>query len=94
MSVVRNEYEIGENDPGQALDKAVIGAAILAHPYHWSTIGYRSDIEGVTTEKLREHYKDFFWPNNSEAILVGDFEEGGALAMFDRQFERFSGRAG
>ncbi len=89
MSVVRNEYEIGENDPGQALDKAVIGAAVLAHPYHWSTIGYRSDIEGVTTEKLREHYKDFFWPNNSEAILVGDFEEGKALAMFDRQFGAF-----
>ena len=65
MSVVRNEYEIGENDPGNALDKAVIATAILAHPYHWSTIGYRSDIEGVTTEKLREHYKNFFWPNNA-----------------------------
>jgi zinc protease len=89
MSVVRNEYEIGENDPGQALDKAVIGAAILAHPYHWNTIGYRSDIEGVTTDKLREHYKNFFWANNSEAILVGDFEEGKALVMFDQQFGAF-----
>ena len=58
MSVVRNEYEIGENDPAQALRKAVVGAAIQAHPYHWDTIGYRSDIEGVTTEKLREHYRD------------------------------------
>ena len=89
MSVVRNEYEIGENDPGQALDKAVIGSAILAHPYHWSTIGYRSDIEGVSTEKLREHYKNFFWVNNSEAIVVGDFDESKALAMFDQQFGAF-----
>nr|MDQ3283704.1 insulinase family protein [Acidobacteriota bacterium] len=89
MSVVRNEYEIGENDPWQALWKATVAAAIQAHPYHWSTVGYRSDIEGVTTEKLREHYKNFFWPDNSEALLVGDFDPEQALAMFDREFGSF-----
>jgi len=89
MSVVRNEYEIGENDPAQALEKAVVSTAIQAHPYHWSTIGYRSDIEGVTTEKLREHYKSFFWPNNSDALLVGDFDPETALALFDREFGAF-----
>ncbi|HUP58870.1 MAG TPA: pitrilysin family protein [Thermoanaerobaculia bacterium] len=89
MSVVRNEYEIGENNPWQALWKATVAAAIQAHPYHWSTIGYRSDIEGVTTEKLREHYKNFFFPNNAEAILVGDFDTEKALALFDREFGGF-----
>ena len=89
MSVVRNEYEIGENNPSNALDKAVVGAAIVAHPYHWDTIGYRSDIEGVTTEKLREHYKTYFWPDNSEAVLVGDFDPAAALALFDRTFGAF-----
>ena len=86
MSVVRNEYEIGENQPLQALGKAVTAAAIVAHPYHWDTIGYRSDIEGVSTEQLREHYKNFFWPDNSEALVVGDFEPAATLAMFDRYF--------
>ena len=90
MSVVRNEYEIGENNPSVALNKAVIGAAIVAHPYHWDTIGYRSDIEGVTTEKLREHYKNFFWPDNAEAILVGDFDPALALRLFDREFGGFA----
>ena len=89
MSVVRNEYEIGENDPSEALDKAVIGAAIVAHPYHWSTIGYRSDIEGVTTAKLREHYERFFHPDNATAILVGDFDTAAALALFAREFGAF-----
>jgi len=89
MTVVRNEYEIGENNPSVALNKAVIGAAILAHPYHWDTIGYRSDIEGVSTEKLREHYKNFFWPDNAEAILVGDFDPARALRIFDREFAAF-----
>jgi len=89
MSVVRNEYEIGENNPFQALFKATVAAAIQAHPYHWNTIGYRSDIEGVTTEKLREHYKTYFHPDNAEAILVGDFNVDTALAMFDKQFGGF-----
>jgi zinc protease len=89
MSVVRNEYEINENNPLQALWKATVATAIQAHPYHWSTIGYRSDIEGVTTEKLREHYKNFFWPNNAEAILVGDFDTEKTLAQFDREFGAF-----
>lgn len=89
MSVVRNEFEIGENDPIQALFKATVAASITAHPYHWSTIGYRSDIEGVSTEKLKEHYKTYFWPNNAEAILVGDFDIERALALFDREFGGF-----
>ena len=90
MSVVRNEFEIGENNPARALHKATIATAILAHPYHWNTIGYRSDIEGVTTEKLREHYKTYFHPDNAEAILVGDFDTESALALFDRQFGGFA----
>src|SRR5262245_11207126 len=89
MSVVRNEYEIGENNPAEALLKTVVGAAIVAHPYHWDPIGYRSDIEGVSTDKLREHYKNFFWPNNAEAVLVGDFDKARALAMFEKEFDSF-----
>jgi zinc protease len=86
MSVVRNEYDIGENSPYGALEKAIVAAAIVAHPYHWDTIGYRSDIEGVTTEKLREHYHTYFWPDNAEAVLVGDFDTDEALRLFDREF--------
>jgi zinc protease len=89
MSVVRNEFEIGENSPYRALDKAVIASAIQAHPYHWDTIGYRTDIEGVSTEQLREHYRNYFHPDNSEAILVGDFDPAEALRMFDREFGLF-----
>jgi zinc protease len=86
MSVVRNEYEIGENNPYRTLEKSVVAACIVAHPYHWDTIGYRSDIEGVSTEKLREHYRNFFYPDNAEAILVGDFDRAEALRLFDREF--------
>ena len=90
MSVVRNEFEIGENNPAEALLKALVASAIQAHPYHWETIGYRSDIEGVSTEQLRAHYRAFFHPDNSDAILAGDFDTDAALALFDREFGAFA----
>ena len=49
MTVVRNEFERGENDPWEALDKNIWATAYQAHPYHHSTIGWRSDIENVPT---------------------------------------------
>jgi zinc protease len=93
MSVVRNEYEIGENDPAQALQKAVVGTAIQAHPYHWDTIGYRSDIEGVTTEKLREHYRRSSIPTTARRSSPATSTSTRALALFDREFGAFPRRA-
>ncbi len=81
MTVVRNEFEIGENDPTQALDKEIFAAAFQAHPYHHSTIGWRSDIEKVPIEKLREFYNTFYWPDNATATIIGDFEPAKALAL-------------
>jgi len=81
MTVVRNEFEIGENDPTQALDKEINALMYLAHPYHHSTIGWRSDIENVPIEKLQEFYDTFYWPNNSTVTIIGDFETDYALGL-------------
>ncbi len=53
MTVVRNEYERGKNDPNTVLMEEVSAAAYVALPYHHPTIGYKSDIEHVPIEKLR-----------------------------------------
>src|SRR5277367_5666341 len=47
MSVVRNEFEMGENSPARILDERVTSTAYLWHGYGRSTIGARSDIEHV-----------------------------------------------
>jgi zinc protease len=88
MTVVRNEYERGENSPFQVLYKETFATAFREHPYHHPTIGWRADIEGVTTDRLKEFYDVFYHPNNATAMLIGDFEEADALAMIDRYFGR------
>jgi zinc protease len=86
MTVVRNEFERGENDPASALDKEVTAAAFIAHPYHHSTIGWRSDIEKVSIEKLREFYDTFYWPNNATVTVIGDFQPAAALRLIREYF--------
>jgi zinc protease len=86
MTVVRNEFERGENSPFQALIKEIFQAAYVAHPYHHSTIGWRSDIENVPIEKLKEFYDTFYWPDNSTVSVIGDFEPAAALALVKKYY--------
>jgi zinc protease len=74
MTVVRNEFERGKNDPDNVLVEEVTAAAYQALPYHHATIGWRSDIEKVSIEKLREFYDTFYWPNNATVTAAGDFD--------------------
>jgi len=86
MTVVRNEFERGENSPFQVLYKHTFATAFREHPYHHPTIGWRSDIESVTTARLKEFYDVFYHPNNATAMVIGDFEEKEALAKIARHF--------
>jgi zinc protease len=86
MTVVRKEFERDENDPSSALDKEVGATAFIAHPYHHPTIGWRSDIEKVPIEKLREFYDTFYWPINATVTVIGDFQPEIALRLVQRNF--------
>lgn len=86
MTVVRNEFERGENSPIQSLIKEIFAAAYVAHPYHHNTIGWRSDIEKVSIEKLREFYDTFYWPDNATVTLVGDFQSAEALGLIKQHY--------
>ncbi|HEX7252178.1 MAG TPA: pitrilysin family protein [Thermoanaerobaculia bacterium] len=88
MTVVRNEFERGENSPFQVLYKQSFATAFREHPYHHPTIGWRSDIEGVSTSRLKEFYDTFYHPNNATALVIGDFEESDALELVARHFGR------
>ena len=86
MTVVRNEFERGENDPMEAVDKQIWALAYQAHPYHHSTIGWQSDIEKVSIERLQQFYNDFYWPNNATVTIAGGFDEGTVLKSIKKEF--------
>jgi len=86
MPAVRSEYARGENDAIEALDKHIWANAYLAHPYHHSTIGWLSDIENVSAERLKEFYDTYYWPNNATVTIVGDVTRDDALALIQKYF--------
>ena len=79
MMVVRNEYERGENSPVRTLINELFGTAYLAHPYSHPTIGWKSDIEGTTVEKLRDFYDTYYWPENTVLTVIGGFDKADTL---------------
>ncbi|HEX8142076.1 MAG TPA: pitrilysin family protein [Pyrinomonadaceae bacterium] len=90
MTVVRNELERGQNEPTEVLDEAVYAAAFREHPYHHPTIGWRADVEGVPTSRLKAFYDTFYHPNNATLIVVGDFERGALLALIEKHFGAYT----
>ena len=73
MTVVRNEYERGENSAFQLAHKRLFAAAYMAHPYHHSTIGWKSDIENVTAKSLKAFHDKYYTPSNATYTFVGNF---------------------
>ncbi len=86
MTVVRNEFERGENEPFDVLLKESFAIAFREHPYHHPTIGWRGDIEAASIERLRAFYDTFYYPDNASLVLVGAFDREEALALVDRHF--------
>jgi zinc protease len=86
MTVVRNEFERGENSPSGVLGKRIAAAAYSWHNYGKPTIGNRSDIERVPVERLRAFYKKYYQPDNVVLVVAGRFEEAKGLALVRKFF--------
>lgn len=86
MTVVRNEFERGKNNPDSVLMEEITATAYQALPYHHPVIGWKSDIEHVAISKLREFYDTFYWPNNATVSVVGDIDPSQTLNLIKKYY--------
>ena len=86
MTVVRNEMESGENNPGNVLFQNVLASSFHWHNYGKSTIGARSDVENVSIERLQAFYRKYYQPDNAVLIVAGKFDEPKTLAIIAETF--------
>lgn len=86
MTVVRNEFERGENDPGRILEERVLSTAYLWHNYGKSTIGSRSDIEHVPIDRLQDFYRRHYQPDNAVLTIAGNLEQDKTLSLVAKYF--------
>ena len=86
MTVVRNEMESGENNPGRVLIQQMMSAMYQWHNYAKSPIGARSDVENVDISNLQAFYRKHYQPDNATLIIAGKFDRARTLAMVQQYF--------
>ena len=86
MTVVRNEFEPGENNPYLVLWKRLQAVAFDWHNYGNLPIGARSDIENVPFENLRAFYQRYYQPDNAVLIVAGKFDPAATLDLVAKHF--------
>lgn len=90
FSVVRNEFESGENSPFRVLMERVISGSYLWHNYGKSTIGNRSDIEKVPIENLKAFYQKYYQPDNAVLTVAGKIDEAKTIALVNEYFGKIA----
>jgi zinc protease len=86
MTVVRNEFEMGENSPGGVLLQRMQRLAFGWHNYGNAIIGARSDIEDVPIGRLRAFYRTWYQPDNALLVVGGRIAPARALALVVKHF--------
>ncbi|HEV2432160.1 MAG TPA: pitrilysin family protein [Burkholderiales bacterium] len=86
MTVVRNEFEMGENNPGGVLVQRMQQLAFPWHNYGNPIIGSRSDIENVPIDKLQAFYRTWYQPDNAVLIIAGRFDQAQAVSLVQKHF--------
>ncbi|CDG84373.1 M16 family metallopeptidase [Janthinobacterium agaricidamnosum] len=86
MTVVRNEFEMGESDPIGVTSERIQAVAYDWHNYGKSTIGARSDIEQVNIPRLRAFYHKYYQPDNALLMVAGRFDEAKVLKQISDVF--------
>ncbi|MFT5961976.1 MAG: zinc protease [Burkholderiaceae bacterium] len=86
MTVVRNEFESGENSPFSVMLKRMQSVAFDWHNYGNSTIGNRSDIENVKIDNLQAFYRTYYQPDNAVLLVAGKFDVEKTLGWISKSF--------
>jgi len=86
--VVYSERRLRVEDNSQGLlAEQVQAAAFVAHPYHFPTIGWPSDIQSWRVEDLQRFFRTHYAPNNLTLVLAGDVVPDQVFALARKYFE-------
>lgn len=86
MTVVRNEFEAGENDPENVTLQRIQSVAFDWHNYGKDTIGAKSDIEHVDIPRLQAFYRQYYQPDNAVLLVAGRIDEAKTLGLVNQLF--------
>lgn len=85
--VIQNERrQTLEDSPTGLWDEEVDAVAFLHSPYHWSVVGWMSDLKGMKFSDVQNYYKTYYTPNNSFIVIAGDIKTDEAIQLVKKYF--------
>ncbi|MCH6577138.1 MAG: insulinase family protein [Proteobacteria bacterium] len=70
--VVEERRARTDNNPAALLDEQMSAALYLNHPYRRPVIGWKHELESLTTEDVLAFYRRYYAPDNAILIVSGD----------------------
>jgi zinc protease len=71
--VVENEKRQDENQPYAVADELTAHSTFPAgHPYSWTVIGEKKDLDSASLADVKEWFKSYYGPNNVTVVIAGD----------------------
>ena len=77
-----------DNNPAGFLFFRLYNSAFIYHPYHWTPIGFKKDIENWTIEDIMDFHSKFYQPQNAFLVIAGDIDEKSAFKSAKKHFEK------
>ena len=76
-----------DNSPMGYLYFKLFNNTFTYHPYHWTPIGFMSDIQNWKIEDIRDFHSKYYTPSNAIVIVAGDIEKDEVFKEVKKQFK-------
>jgi predicted Zn-dependent peptidase len=75
-----------DNNPMGYLQFRLFNNSYIYHPYHWTPIGFMSDIQNWTIEDIKDFHSTYYQPKNAIVVIAGDVDENDVFANVEKHF--------
>ncbi len=81
-----------DNDPAALFQEQMSAAQFLSHPYGRPVIGWRHEMETLTTQDALDHYRRHYGPDNALLIIAGDITAEKLRPLAEKYYGPLKGR--
>ncbi len=76
-----------DNNPMGYLQFRLFNNAYIYHPYHWTPIGFMSDIQNWSINDIRDFHSTYYQPKNAIVVVAGDIDENEVFKSVEKHFK-------
>jgi len=81
-----------DNSPMGYLQFRLFNNAYIYHPYHWTPIGFMSDIKNWSIDDIRDFHSTYYQPKNAIVVVAGDIDKEEVFSSSEKYFKNIKNK--